>query len=365
MAKSLAGALLLVLILSACAVGDEEQFRIGVVLPLTGPGAYYGEASGRGAELAAAHFLESHPGSEVILLYEDGFNTPQDSIAAYRALRLKEIDAVITAGSVPSTAVMSLTTADGILQMGIWAGTDTYSAPDDLTFRVTTLPGLEMEKLAEHIEREGHGSLGILYWNSEYGVSYKDALKQELARLGSTVEIVGEEGYDIQQTDFRSSLLKLSSADAIFMVGLASNYVPILQQLEELDIDAAILSGRSAEDPIILEKVPDLAEGMVYVYMFDAQSGDAQVEEFVGDFVSRYGAEPDAYAAEAYEGVRISLLALHACGKEDACVKEYLEEREFDSLFGPLDFDGNGDVRYSYFLKTVRDGRFIRPGNKF
>jgi len=69
---------------------------------------------------------------------------------------------------------------------------------------------------------------------------------------------------------------------------------------------------------------------------------------------------PDAYAAEGYEGFRVLAEAFGECGKNMQCAKNYLQGlKNFSSVFGSMGFDGNGDVNYGFFLKTVKDGKFV------
>ena len=51
------------------------------------------------------------------------------------------------------------------------------------------------------------------------------------------------------------------------------------------------------------------------------------------------------------------------CRRSDCyeCVQNYLTNlRDYDSVLGKLSFDENGDVYYDFFVKTVRNGEFVR-----
>ena len=146
------------------------------------------------------------------------------------------------------------------------------------------------------------------------------------------------------------------------MVGTAKHYAPILKQASELDLKTQFLSMRSAEDPILLQTAGGFAEGLIYSYPFDATSkSNAITEKFVKSFKEKHNAVPDAYAAEGYEGFRLLALAFVQCGKNYDCIKSWLSNlKDYDSAFGKISFDSNGDVYYNFFLKTIKDGQFVK-----
>jgi len=54
-------------------------------------------------------------------------------------------------------------------------------------------------------------------------------------------------------------------------------------------------------------------------------------------------------------------MAFAECGKDYECIKDYLTNlKNYNSVFGKLSFDNNGDVYYDFFYKTVKDGQFVK-----
>jgi len=205
--------------------------------------------------------------------------------------------------------------------------------------------------------------LAIIYLNNDFGVGFKDALLNELERQSVPIEVVGVEGSLLDEKDFRTILSKLAqeNPDIIFMVGIASQYGLIMKQAEEMGMKVQFLSMRSAEDPMLFENAGETAEGMIYTYPFDSSSTQLQIEKFSTAFKEKYNAVPDAYAAEGYEGFRLTALAFKECKKDYECIKSYLTNlKGFESVFGNLSFDENGDVSYEFFLKTVKNGEFVK-----
>ena len=341
---------------------DGETIKIGVILPLSGTAAYYGDVSKKGIELAKEEIEKTNPELKLFLVYEDSFYTPKGGVDAYQKLAVAGgVDAIITAASQVSLAVEPLAKKDNVLQMAIFSSADKYTQPDDLTFRVSTRNEVEASALADFLAGKGFKKLAILYLNNDFGLGFKEALKNNLA--GSDLSIVADEGYLLEASDFRTQLAKIKSTgpDVLFIVGTANHYAKILNQAKELGLRVQFVSMRSAEDPVLIKNSPVSAEGLIYSYPFDAADTDQAVANFSSDFIDKYKTTPDAYAAEGYEGMKLIGAAFAECGKNYPCIANYLHGlKERPSVFGPLSFDQNGDVTYGFFLKTVKNGEFVK-----
>ena len=174
-----------------------------------------------------------------------------------------------------------------------------------------------------------------------------------------------EDSFTLKDRDFRSLLLKAkeSNPDVVFMAGLAVHYGLIMKQSEEIGFDSNFLSMWSTEDPAIITAGGSAVEGLIYLYPFDSNSEADQTKDFVLSFESKYGVKPDAYAAQNYEALKLIVLAFVECGKDYNCIQNYLINlRDYDSVFGKLSFDENGDVIYDFLPKTIKNGEFVVLG---
>lgn len=354
--------ILVILALTFNTQKNQEQINVGIILPLSGTAAYYGQESQKGIALAQEEIAREYPNLNMQMYYEDSAYIPKEGVNAYAKLRgVNKIDAVITAASHVSIAVQPLAAEDQVLQMAIFSSAGKYTSPNDLSFRVSTRFEIEAAALVRLLKSKKLHSIGVLYINNDFGVGFTEALKKEMSKE-KELRIVQEESYLLEESDFRTMLTKIQakSPDAMFMVGPASQYGIILKQAKELGIQTQFVSMRAAEDPVLLKTAGVLANGLIYTYPFDATTETKEIKQFVNAFKKKYNEVPDAYAAEGYEGFKLVALALNECGKDDECVKEYLSNtKNYKSLFGPLSFDNNGDVYYSVFYKTIEKEKFV------
>jgi branched-chain amino acid transport system substrate-binding protein len=76
-------------------------------------------------------------------------------------------------------------------------------------------------------------------------------------------------------------------------------------------------------------------------------------------FYNKFGKEPSAYDAYAYEGAKIILAALKGAGNKAEDIKNYLHSNTFPSMTGDLTFDEKGQVKRLWGVYQVINGKFV------
>lgn len=338
------------------------ELRIGVISALTGPASYYGESTMKGAEIGMQKVKEKYPNLSIELFHEDSFFTPKGGIDAYNKLKAtNNINALITMASNVSVGVRPVAAADNILHVAASTLANNFSSPDDLSFRTTAKGEVEAKPAVQFLTSLGVKRLGIIYMQNDIGTSMLESLKREAPLAG--ISIVAEEGYPVEQNDYRTLLLKIKNAnvDGIYLASLASQTAVIIRQADELDLPKTFLSYRGAEDPALIKNAGDLAERVYYTNSYDDSSNNESVRELVSAYRERWGEDTNGYVAEAYEAVLLIADTYAKCGDDPECAREFLFSiKDRPSVIGPITFDQNGDVTYPFFIKTVRNGKFVR-----
>jgi branched-chain amino acid transport system substrate-binding protein len=134
----------------------------------------------------------------------------------------------------------------------------------------------------------------------------------------------------------------------------------ILVQAHELGIDANFYH-IGVEGPDLVGTAGDLAEGIFYPYSYDNQSASPEVQTFYEKYVQRFGTEPDTIAANAYDAAYLLSNCFEKVGDTVESVKRCLYETEnFEGASGIYGFDEHGDAVKEIFIKTIKDGEFVR-----
>lgn len=363
----LVGVVVVVIALIGILRGNKNRkvsgdLRIGVISSLTGPAAYYGQSTMKGTEVAKDKVKEKYPNLSITLFHEDSFFTPKGGIDAYNKLKASQnINALITMASNVSVGVQPVVAADNMLHIAASTLANNFTTPNDLSYRMTAKGDIEANPAMDFLVQHGYKKLGIIYMQNDIGISLRDSLKKEASVAG--IQIVAEEGYPADQNDYRTILLKIKNAgvDSLYLASLASHDVNILKQADELGLPKAFLSYRGAEDPVLLNNAGLLAENLFYTNSYDDGSSNALVKDFDQAYRTKWNEGSNGFAAEAYEAVLLIADAYAKCGDDKECTKTYLSGiKNRQSIVGTLSFDENGDVSYPFFMKTVRDGKFVR-----
>src|SRR5690606_14413474 len=95
------------------ALAEETLFKVGVILPLSGPWAEFGEAQKSGFELARMSAPDNF--RNIRFIYEDGEHQGHQTIAAYRKLRNRDnVNIVFVWGVMPADVIAPLAEREGV-----------------------------------------------------------------------------------------------------------------------------------------------------------------------------------------------------------------------------------------------------------
>ena len=356
---------LFALVFSQRKAGEREVIKIGAILPLTGDAAVYGEHAQNGFEIALEEY-NAHGvcgGKRIKILYEDSQADPSKAVSAFK--KLVEIDKVrFILGPLSSSEVLAiapLANRRKVIVLTPLASAPAITEAGDYIFRNVMSDLFDGAAIATYVIKEMHKkTAGILYINNDFGVGLKNSFKEKFEELGGVVKV--EIPFERGEKDFRSLLLKLKRAnpDVVFLVGY-KEMAEILRQTKEMGLKFQFVSFSMFEDPDILRLAGDAAEGVVYTYRaFDPKSENPVVKEFVQKYTTKYGEEPDIFAALSYDGARILFNALDRGNCDVEGVKEALyNTKDFPGVVGKTTFDHNGDVIKPIGIKIVKNGKFV------
>ena len=156
--------------------------------------------------------------------------------------------------------------------------------------------------------------IGIIRTQSRYarvGVSkFVDSAK----RLGHVPVL--EVKFDRGDLDFSPQLKMLKNArlDGVVIWGEAGEAGLILKQMRDLGMKQPVFGASRMAYPLLLENAGPAAEGLVTTAALDGSRRDAKWQEFQKKYNDKFGTEPDAYAAYAYDGMSMLIAAVEKAG---------------------------------------------------
>jgi len=349
-------------VLSAC--GSKPV--VGILLPTSGAAASYGESMKEGIEFALdeAKKTKTMPAG-LQLVWGDSGSDPDQAVAEYRRLAGEGAKLVIV-GTTSDEAKAIIPLLDETNTIGL---TPSASAPgltkqSKLFFRVFTSDELEGRRAGRFLREDQDDATTLIYAvDSEQARGIEPPFRQvfEQAMDGTVVGRVSLSDPDWRQES--ADLLAANNPESVYIIGLANPSIEVVQHLRDKEFEGTICLTSAFYSGGVVDQHRDILEGVYFPQpAFDMQDERDIVQDFVKGFRSRYGSDPDIYAAHAYDACR---LALHAA--REASPYETSEIRkallfsigEFPGVTGIISFNDFGDVHHNPIMFTIRDGKVV------
>ena len=344
----------LLLTVLACAdeTEDENPFKIGVMESATGPGETYGRVAVQAKQMAVAEINAAGGinGRMLKLVVEDSKCNAQDSITAYK--KLTDVDGVkIILGTSCSGAMLGaapLAERDGVILFSGLATNPDIANAGDYIFRTAMNDAQLGIDTGNELWADGVRRLATMTESTDYAEGVRRSTVDQFTKLGG--EVVGEERYASDVTDFRSQLTKLIGVtpDAIH-VAAQSEFAggTIVKQLGELEYTGQIYSEVVPVGKTALEIAGAAATGLKAVTA-DLNPANEKAAEVLANFRGLYGYITLAwYLGSAYDNVYISAECLKRTNDDQDAdgFRDCLYELTWSGSIGDsYSFDEKGEV---------------------
>ena len=341
----------LALVVTACG-GEEAPFKIGVMESVTGPGETYGNVAVEAKQMAVDEINEAGgiDGRMLELIVEDSKCSAQDSITAYR--KLTDVDDVkIILGTSCSGAMLGaapLAESDGVVLFSGLATNPDIAAAGDYIFRTAMSDAQLGIDTGNVMWADGARTLATITEATDYAEGVRRTSVAQFEKRGG--ELVAEERYASDVTDFRSQLTKLmgDNPDAIH-VAAQSEFAggTIVKQLRELGYDGLLYSEVVPVGATALEIAGESATGLKAVTA-DLDPANNKAREVLANFKKRYDYVTLAwYLGSAYDNVYITAECLKETGDDQDAdgLRDCLYDITWSGAIGEsYSFDGDGEV---------------------
>lgn len=345
---------------------DNEPIKVGVLAPLSGVLARFGEWTVRGAQLAVDEINAEGgiDGRQIELVVEDDECLGAQAVSAVTKMQSVDgINMIVSYCTPVSSAIAPVTKDKSIVFAPTFKLTQLVQA--DFPHYIAMQPSMlfEVSKLFEYVQQEEFTKIAILYTTNDFWISYRDAVITLAEQHGIIISTIEEA--DFLANDFRTQLSKIeaNNPDVIFGGLNPGPLGNMLKQRMELQIDIPVVSVWATEAPDILERGGEAADGVVYTYYYENGFTERN-EEYVEAYTSMYKEEPELISASTYDVFYILKDVVEKCGDTDleCMVKETHTIKNYEGASGIFTFVDGATIKDT-FLKTIKDGKFIRYKN--
>jgi branched-chain amino acid transport system substrate-binding protein len=204
--------------------------------------------------------------------------------------------------------------------------------------------------------------VGMLRENSRYGRRGHEEFFEDARRIGYQPVVVVK--YPPAATDFTEQLqsLKRLGIDGLVIWGDATHAGLILKQMRAMGMNQPVFGSSRVAYPELLKVAGPAADGLVAISAIDPTRQDPKWQEFRRRYVERFHAEPDAYAAYAYDGMNILTAAIQKAGLNRGRIMDVLREygmKRYQGVSGTAFFDYTLNNIAPVSFAEVKDGHFV------
>jgi len=346
----------LILFFTGCERKNNNQTNVGILLPLTGNGALYGEYVLEGIELVTKNSnLEN-----INIIIEDSKTTAKDGIFSINKLIKKDnIDILI--GPMSSSVALSvgpIADKNNILMI------TTGSAPkiSDLgknIFRIYPSDSYDGKFLAKKIiENKLYNNI-LLYLNNDFGAGISKVFAKEYKGLnGKTVD---KFAFEANQIDFSQIVTKISKLDFdnLLIVATQKEYVNILNKLTTFNIEnKKIFAPVNIEDSVVKNNISaNMLDNIYYSKPnFDLSKNDLTPlqTKFKKEFTDRYNKTPNIFNAYGYDLINL-VIKIANDSKNENFTQTLKSYKNLNGATGSYSFDNNGDVEREFNLLKLKN----------
>lgn len=335
--------------------------KVGVVLPLTGEQAKFGEIEKRSFQMAAEEINAAGgvKGHKIELLFEDDTGKPDVGRSATEKLISRDKVPVLTGGY--SSSVTAAITA--VAQQFKVPFLVTTGSADEITekkydyvFRINPPASEYPQGVGSFLKEVAKPKTAvILYENSLFGQSSSKEMVTLCEELG--IKVLLKEGYNKGAVDFKPLLTKVKSLnpDLIYMVSYVMDASLLMRQARELDINPKLFVGGGAGFTL-----PEFQKsaGPAAEYVFSATLWTESVpypgaRQYFDKYRAKYKEDTEYHGAEAYASLYVVADALkRAASFSPKDIRDALAKTDMMTVFGPVKFVSYGKKTQQNRLPT-------------
>lgn len=343
---------------------------LGGIGPLTGDYANYGTSVRNGAQVAVDEINAAGGvnGFEFALDFQDSQGDADSAVSAYG--KLMDSGMAVSLGGTFSGETASIVAAakeDGILVLTPSASAKAAIEGNDCAFRVCFNDPQQGTASADYIADNGLATKVAVFYESDidYSVGLYETFKTQCEARG--IEIAEVQTFtEGTNTDFSTQIaaIKACGAELVFLPIYAAEASTFLTQANG-KLEGMTYFGCDGLDGI-LTKVSDpaLAEGVMMLTPFAADSSDARVQAFVAAYKAACGTVPDQFAADGYDAVYAVKAALESAGvtsenKDDtfnAKMVAAMTAITVDGVTGSMTWTADGETSKAAQAMVIRGG---------
>lgn len=324
-----------------------DTIKIAVTGPFTGGSAPMGASMRDGAKLAIAE-INAAGGVQVgdkkmkfeVIERDDEAKNERGALCSQELASMSDLSGVI--GTVNTGVCLAgdkhlqekgitkiITPAAGSASMTQWskAGVKELSI-----FRFAAHDGIQSAMVVEEAINRKFAKVAILHDSTNYGVSGRDDLQNQIKAQGNKLAVVAVEKFNIGDKDMTAQLVKAKSggAQAILIWGIGPELAAVANGMAKLGMKEPLIGGWTLSMSNYIDNAGKNGDGTLMPQTFIEEPITPQAKKFINAYHKAYNVTripSPVSAAQGYDAVLIFAAAVkQARSKDTHKIKEALED---------------------------------------
>jgi branched-chain amino acid transport system substrate-binding protein len=343
------------------AAAQDNTFKIGLIVPLTGPFASTGKQLEAAARLYMAQNGDTVAGRKVVLIVKDDAAAPETTKRiAQEMVVTDKVQVLAGFGLTPlAMATAPIATQSKTPMVVMAAATSIITEASPYIVRTSFTVPQVVTTLADWASKNNVKKVVTLVTDYAPGVDSEKYFSQRFVFNGG--QVMESLRVPLRSPDFAPFLQRVRDAkpDALFAFVPSGAGSVLMKQFTERGLDKAgirLIAEGSVTDDDILNSMGDAAKGVVTAHHYSAAHNSAVNRKFVEAFgKANSGLRPNFMAVGAYDGMRVIYEAAKASkGAGGDALLAGMKGQVFESPRGQMYIDmQTRDVVHSIYIRSV------------
>ena len=339
-----------------------KPFKIGLLLPMTGPFASTGRQIENGVKLYMSQFGDTVAGRKIEIVLKDDTGVPDITKRIAQDLVVTDkVDVLAGFGLTPlALATAPIATQSKTPMVIMAAATSIITEASPYIVRTSmTLPQVTLG-VAEWAPKNGIKKVVTLVTDYGPGFDAEKTFRDRFTFNGG--QIIESLRVPLRNPDYAPFLQKVRDLkpDALFVFVPAGAGTALLKQFAERGLDKAgikLIGEGSVADDEILNDMGDVALGLVTSHPYSVAHKSPMNQKFVPAFMKMSNnVRPNFFGVSAYDGMRVIYEAIKTTkGQGDgAALVAAMKGQIFESPRGPIFIDAQTrDIVQNVYIRRV------------
>lgn len=251
---------------------DPEPIKVGVLLPLTGGVAGYGQMALEGMKLARAMEPKAMGRPIEFFIVDNKGDTTESTNGATRLIQKEKVAAILgPATSSPSMTAGDIAEMSKVPMISPTATNPMVTQGKQYVFRVCFLDSVQGNAAAQYLYNVlGKKKAAVLIdVSQDYAVGLAGYFMGGYRKLGGKIVAVAKFNRDAQDFTAQLSTLKRSGAEVLYLPNYYTEDALVARQAKEMGVDIPMFSGDGAHAPELLQIGGPAVESLMFTAQFN------------------------------------------------------------------------------------------------